>query len=177
MKLPKRHTELSRDDRRISAVYYDDASGSCFEVGGSRCAKIEAYDESGHMACIPWIAIIDADDFIVCRIPADKVSIFYAKKEAREMWITQPLQKKTVDGSPSGKWTYCAESDEGGGFVEGCVHDHFTAEDAQTCPEARRVIGQTTGFPDRTPKSQIAEAEKLEKRAAELRAKASSQTS
>lgn len=65
------------------------------------------------------------------------------------MWITQPLERKNADGSPSGLWHLTANSDEGGGFAVGCDHDHASAEEAQTCEEALIKIGQATGFPHR----------------------------
>jgi len=62
-------------------------------------------------------------------------------------WIVQPLQRKGTDGAPLGLWHLCADSDEGGGFCAGCEHDHATAEEAQGCLEARKHIGEVTGFP------------------------------
>lgn len=62
-------------------------------------------------------------------------------------WFTQPLQRKAADGTPTGIWHLCAESDEGGGFYAGCEHDHSTAEEAQSCLEARKALGTVTGFP------------------------------
>lgn len=62
-------------------------------------------------------------------------------------WIVQALQRKAQDGSPSGLWHLCAESDEDGGFAPGCAHDHGSAEEAQQCLEAREYVGQVTGFP------------------------------
>ena len=57
-------------------------------------------------------------------------------------WFTMPLERK------SGGWGLIAESDEDGGFVEGCQHAHATADEAMKCVDARRVVAQTTGFPD-----------------------------
>lgn len=62
-------------------------------------------------------------------------------------WIVQTLQRKGRDGLPSGLWHLCAESDEGGGFEPGCDHDHASAEEAQRCLEARKHLGEVTGFP------------------------------
>lgn len=62
-------------------------------------------------------------------------------------WLVQPLQRKDADGKPSGLWHLCANSDEGGGFVNGCEHDHASAEEAQSCLEARKHLGEVTGFP------------------------------
>lgn len=62
-------------------------------------------------------------------------------------WLVQPLQRKDAAGNPSGLWHLCANSDEGGGFVNGCEHDHASAEEAQDCLEARKYLGTVTGFP------------------------------
>ena len=62
-------------------------------------------------------------------------------------WIVQPLQRKDAAGNPAGLWHLCANSDEGGGFVNGCEHDHASAEEAQDCLEARKYLGEVTGFP------------------------------
>jgi len=62
-------------------------------------------------------------------------------------WIVQPLQRKAADGSPAGLWHLCANSDEGGGFVNGCDHDHPSAKEAQNCKEALIHLGGVTGFP------------------------------
>lgn len=62
-------------------------------------------------------------------------------------WIVQPLQRKGADGQPSGLWHLCANSDEGGGFVPGCDHDHASADEAQSCLDARKHLGEVTSFP------------------------------
>lgn len=62
-------------------------------------------------------------------------------------WFVQPLQRRDTDGKPSGLWHLCAESDEGGGFVPGCEHDHSSAEEAQDCKAALIALGTVTGFP------------------------------
>lgn len=62
-------------------------------------------------------------------------------------WLVQPLQRKDAAGNPSGLWHLCANSDEGGGFVPGCDHDHASAEEAQDCLYARKYLGEVTGFP------------------------------
>lgn len=67
-------------------------------------------------------------------------------------WLVQPLQRKDAAGNPSGLWHLCANSDEGGGFVNGCDHDHASAEQAQDCLEARKYLGGVTGFPLRMDK-------------------------
>lgn len=70
-------------------------------------------------------------------------------------WFVQPLERKTADGKPSGLWHLCAQSDEDGGFYAGCDHDHHSAEEAQTCKEAKIAVGAVTGFPYRDEVSKI----------------------
>lgn len=62
-------------------------------------------------------------------------------------WWVKPLERKNADGTPSGLWHLCAESDEGGGFYAGCDHDHPSAEEAEECLDAKIRVGQVTGFP------------------------------
>jgi len=76
MHLPKGNTELSRDPRPITGVFYGDGDDSGWRVG-PRVTKIEAYDECGSMSHVPWIAIFNPDDTIIARIPADKVVVMY----------------------------------------------------------------------------------------------------
>lgn len=45
-----------------------------------------------------------------------------------------------------GYYTRCAESDEGGGFVEGCQHKHSTREEASACREAEEKCRLAAGF-------------------------------
>jgi hypothetical protein len=63
------------------------------------------------------------------------------------VWFVQPLEKKGADGKGCGIWHLTASSDEGGGFYVGCGHDHASADEAQTCLEARKAVGSVTGFP------------------------------
>ena len=63
------------------------------------------------------------------------------------VWFVETLEKKAPDGSPSGMFTLCASSDEGGGFHVGCSHEHKTHEEAGECEEALFAIGRITGFP------------------------------
>lgn len=78
MKLPKGHTELSKDARPITAIVWPNETLSPhFKVGQSGVTSIEAYDENGHMASIPWLAIFKGDE-IVLRTPACHVAISYA---------------------------------------------------------------------------------------------------
>lgn len=80
MTLPKGNTELSRDPRTIDQIYWANDEGC--SVGQQGCTRIEAYDESGHMAYIPWLAVFHGDH-LQMRVPADQVTIAYIKtKEA-----------------------------------------------------------------------------------------------
>ena len=74
MTLLKGNTELSRDPRPITSVWFD--SGHGWSVG-ERCTKIEAYDENGEMANVPWLAVHNPDGTIVARIPARMVTVLY----------------------------------------------------------------------------------------------------
>ena len=58
------------------------------------------------------------------------------------MWMVSPKQHK------DGFWRFCAESDEGGGFHEGCQHKHANGLEAQGCLEAHINLGRVTGMPD-----------------------------
>lgn len=64
-------------------------------------------------------------------------------------WFVQPLERKDEAGQASGLWHLTASSDEGGGFVVGCDHDHSSAEEAGECEDARVRVGEATGFPYR----------------------------
>lgn len=79
------------------------------------------------------------------------------------MWWVKPLQKKAEDGSPSGIWHLCAQSDEGGGTHPGCLHDHRSPDEAQACEDANRECGRITGFPWKSPAEKAAEAEAQER--------------
>lgn len=74
MQLPKGQTELSRDTRPIKQILWPSDEGAMVGVHG--VTKIEAYDESGHMACIPWLAVFNGEE-IAMRVPADQVTIQY----------------------------------------------------------------------------------------------------
>ena len=62
-------------------------------------------------------------------------------------WFVQALQRKSADGVPLGIWHLCANSDEGGAFTPGCGHNHASSEEAERCLQARKYLGQVTGFP------------------------------
>lgn len=72
--LPTGHTELSRDPRPIVSIAWD--GPEYFKVGVSGVTKIVAYDESGHMSNIPWLAVFKGDE-IALRTAADHVAINY----------------------------------------------------------------------------------------------------
>lgn len=59
------------------------------------------------------------------------------------MWIVGPLYNTQLH-----TFRLCAQSDEGGGFHEGCQHLHESKEAASGCLEARIVLGSITGFPE-----------------------------
>jgi hypothetical protein len=63
-------------------------------------------------------------------------------------WIVQALQKKCPEtDTPLPLWTLCATSDDGGGFVKGCDHEHSSAAEASDCMAAKVWIEQSTGLP------------------------------
>lgn len=55
-------------------------------------------------------------------------------------WFVKTMKHK------EGWWTKCAESDEGGGFYEGCSCRHETEADAHDCLIAEISLGSATGF-------------------------------
>lgn len=76
MDMSRGGTVLSSDERPIMAILWPDNDESHFRVGQSGVTKIVAYDESGHMAYVPWLAVFKGDE-IVLRCPADQVAISY----------------------------------------------------------------------------------------------------
>ena len=78
MKLPKGHTELSKDERPISGIFWP-TEQSPVVVGENSVTSIEAYDECGSMSHVPWLAVIRGDDGIILRVPADHVSVSYVQ--------------------------------------------------------------------------------------------------
>jgi hypothetical protein len=73
--MTKGHTELSRDARPIWSVFWP-VEGAGFTVGQGKCTRIEAYDENGELAHVPWVAVFFGDE-IVARIPANQVAVHY----------------------------------------------------------------------------------------------------
>lgn len=71
------YTKLGQDRRQIRSISWDDADGSSFSVGQSGVTKIEAYEEYGEQCMIPWLAVYRGDE-VAARVPAHKVSVFYA---------------------------------------------------------------------------------------------------
>lgn len=81
MNLPKGNTELSRDPRSIQTILW--APGPHprrLSVGEDSITRIEAYDESGSMSHVPWLAVFREGE-IFARVPADQVSVVYADAE------------------------------------------------------------------------------------------------
>ena len=78
MELPTGHTELSRDQRPINAIYWAAEGADWFEVGRNNITAIRAYDENGQMSHIPWLAVYRGDEIVV-RVPAEQVSIHYGE--------------------------------------------------------------------------------------------------
>jgi len=78
MTLPRGNTELSRDERPIETIDFgpDNEDALFFKVGEQKITEIIAYDESGHMSNIPWIAVLKGEH-IHLRTPADKVAVTY----------------------------------------------------------------------------------------------------
>ncbi len=72
---------LTRDERPIRGVYEfggDDETG--WTVGRAGVTKIEAYDENGEMAMVPWLAVY-IDNHICVRIPARRVTVQYGPRD------------------------------------------------------------------------------------------------
>lgn len=67
-------TELVEDDRSIQAIY--PARGGGYEVGEDGVTKIEAYNENGERAPVPWVAVYKGDEIVV-RSHAAKWTIHY----------------------------------------------------------------------------------------------------
>jgi len=73
MKIPT----ILEDERPIKAIYYNNSEGEHFianEISGTR---IIAYGEPGHMAMIPYFAVIDREGSVNYRIPASMVEVHY----------------------------------------------------------------------------------------------------
>ena len=80
---PRGYTELSKDARPIESVHWASEYAEHFRVGRGGCTRIVAYDESGSMANVPWLAVCFGDE-IRARIPAEQVSVFYKVAPAEE---------------------------------------------------------------------------------------------
>lgn len=61
------------------------------------------------------------------------------------MWIVEALQRHE-DGKPTGIWHLVARSDEGGGTVACCIHDHRSPAEADACEPARERSHRVTGI-------------------------------
>lgn len=69
------------EDREISEVHYPRSGG--FVVGEEDITKIEAYEENGQMAPVPWIAVYRKGE-LYRRIPAQRLTICYDTSEPEE---------------------------------------------------------------------------------------------
>lgn len=76
MRLLKGKTELSLDTREIAGAYWPVEGTEGFTVGVNGVTRIEAYDENGQMAMVPWVAVFKGDQ-ICCRAPAAQMSVHY----------------------------------------------------------------------------------------------------
>lgn len=82
--LPSGGTVLSKDQRAIDSIWLP--AGPGYRVGdmavtaawAAQVTRIVAYDEYGQQAFVPWLAVFAGDQILV-RIPADQVSVHYAK--------------------------------------------------------------------------------------------------
>lgn len=69
-------TEMLEDKREIKGIYWNDAEGSCYQVGSS-CDEIKIYGEPGPHCFMPWIAVFNNGELIT-RVPALQVQVVYA---------------------------------------------------------------------------------------------------
>lgn len=76
---PKGSTELSRDPTPILEALYDLPEHRGWLVNAN-CSRIEAYDETGDGAYVPWLAIIDYFGKVIARVPARMVAIRYTNE-------------------------------------------------------------------------------------------------
>lgn len=63
---------LSQDKRPILSLWFGDEEGSHWIVGGQDVTEIEAYDEVGAEAMVPWFAVYKGRT-LVARVNAAKV--------------------------------------------------------------------------------------------------------
>mgnify|MGYP000205648070 CR=1 FL=1 len=85
MPTPKSVVDEKRD---IKAVHYERGGGH--EVGEEGITSIEAYEENGQMAPVPWIAVYKHGE-IYERIPVQQVVVQYKEP---------PKQPETSDFEP-----------------------------------------------------------------------------
>jgi len=69
------------EEREINEVHYQRGGG--FTVGEDGITKIEAYEENGQMAPVPWIAVYREGE-LHRRIPAREVVICYDTPEPED---------------------------------------------------------------------------------------------
>lgn len=67
-------------------------------------------------------------------------------------WFVQPLElRDAVTGGGTGIFHLVASSDEGGGTMPCCAHDHRSPAEASACEEAIAESERVTGLPARRP--------------------------
>ena len=74
------HTEMSKDSRPIYSAIGDNGR---YIVGSLGVTKIEAYDENGEMAYVPWLAVFQGDE-LAYRVPARCMSVCYHNSSSDE---------------------------------------------------------------------------------------------
>lgn len=81
MELPKGATELSKDTRPIQVIVWP-AFGNQrpLRLGHDGVTRIEAYDENGELAAVPWVAVFKGDD-LVLRTAARHVFVSYEPEQ------------------------------------------------------------------------------------------------
>ena len=67
---------ILEDDREIMRIDWFDDEGSHFDVRSS-CSKIIAYGEPAQHCDVPFFAVYNHSDEIICRVPAGAVSVAY----------------------------------------------------------------------------------------------------
>ena len=67
---------IMEDERPIESIWWNDDDGTHCEVGRGGITAIQAYGENGHMAVVPWLAVMKGNE-ISHRVPAHQVEIVY----------------------------------------------------------------------------------------------------
>ncbi len=76
-------TELTKDERPIQCIAWDDNNESHWRVGKDGITKIEAYTEHGEMSMVLWLAVY-AGGNIIARVPARQVMVIYETMEEQK---------------------------------------------------------------------------------------------